>query len=121
MANEEQQQPEKSETVDPTVAKCAELKLKHNTNVFAIVIKGGENVEDAVAYIKEPTLTTELMVLDRGMMGSMWATCSDVLDTHLIKEESDPRICESNKPYWKGAIRMIMQMIETSHGEFKKK
>jgi hypothetical protein len=98
--------------------KCAELISIHKVKVVPY-LGYDEDGSAVVGYIKEPPRHVKLMLMDKGISKPITAA-SDILDSCLIVEESDPRIMSNDKFYF-GAVFVANNLIETALSQFKKK
>ena len=71
--------------------KRLELKTIHGVEVHAIFFNTKEDGE-VVGYLKEPDRISKMRALDMFTMGQFALSASTLLETCLIKEESDTRI-----------------------------
>lgn len=97
--------------------KAEELSLKHGVKVVPIVF-GPEN-DRVVGYLKEIPRIAKLRIMDK-MLTEPFSACDQVLESCLIREESDPRILGEDEHYL-GAVNEISNMVKVSMSQFKKK
>lgn len=110
--------------VNEEAAKLAiELTTKHGVKVSPIVFKVDKNAtESIVGFIKEPPRFVKLRMMDKGMTSPITAA-SEVMETCLIKEESDARIyseLSENDVYYMGATMVVYSMVEVAINQLKK-
>ena len=106
-------------------AKATELAKKYGvTKVHVYVGIDPETNDRIVGYLKEPSYTQKIFILDKTAQGLMFATADSMLDTLTLKEESDPKTYESI-PLWEsyrlGMVGTCVSIIETVQNSFKKK
>lgn len=104
-------------------AKAAELSAQMNVKVIPFVFKDEETGADIVGFIKEPPRAVKLAMLDKSMTGSFTAA-SEVLESILIKEHSDPRIYSEKSEddrFYLGAVMAAYDRVKFSINTLKKK
>ena len=103
--------------------KAEELSVKHNCKVTPIVFHDEEKSEDIIGYIKEPNRMTKLRVMDKAMTSPVTAS-SELFDSIIIKEESDPRFTSEKSEddkYYIGGTMEAFKTVEIAVNTFKKK
>jgi hypothetical protein len=105
----------------------AAIESKLGKRVVPIVILEIGNPENrVVGFMVRPDLVTQLRLSDRGqqyMTGFSQEEAHKVLESLLLKAESDPRITpdtEEGELYWKGAILCLYEFIKTAVPIIKK-
>jgi hypothetical protein len=104
-------------------ARANELSLKHQTKVHPLVFSTEGSDEQIIGYIKEPPRFVKLRVMDKGLTAPVSAA-SEIVDSYLLKEESDPRIYSEspdNDKYYIGATLEAYNMVTLAVNQFKKK
>lgn len=97
--------------------KAEELSVKHGVKVIPVVF-GPEN-DRAVGYLKEIPRLAKLRVMDKLML-EPYTACEALVESQLIKEESDPRLMTDDSMYI-GVVQAIQDMVSVSVNQFKKK
>jgi hypothetical protein len=116
------------EVKEPTVLELAkkkaeELSVQMNVKVHAIVFKDEETGQDIVGFIKEPSRAVKLAMLDKSMIGG-FSAASEVLESILIKEESDARIYSEKSEddrFYLGAVSAAYDRVKLAVNLLKKK
>jgi GH43 family beta-xylosidase len=108
---------------DVAEKKAEELTAQFGVKVHPILFKDPETDQDILGFIKEPSRMVKLAMLDKSMIGS-FSAASEVLESILIKEHSDPRIY-SEKPeddrFYLGAVMAAYDRVRFSVNILKKK
>lgn len=103
--------------------KAKELSIKYQTKVNPIVFKVDAESDDIViGYLKEPQRFVKLRMMDKGMTSPITAA-SEVMETCLIKEESDPRImseAQENDVFYIGATKVVYDLVQVAINLVKK-
>jgi hypothetical protein len=110
-------------TKEEAILKADELTKTLNVKVHPIVFQDNENSEPIIGFIKEPSRMVKLAVLDKSVMGG-FSAAAEVLDSILIKEESDPRIYSENPEHdsiYLGAVSACYELITLNRNLLKKK
>jgi hypothetical protein len=97
--------------------KSEELSLKYGVKVTPLIF--GPEEDRVVGYLKEMPRIAKVRVMDK-MLTEPFTACEQLLESCLIKEESDPRIMSEDKHYM-GALNEISNMVQVSMNQFKKK
>lgn len=103
--------------------KAVELSAQLNAKVHAIVFKDKETEQYIVGFIKEPNRMIKLALLDKSVMGG-YSAASEVLESVLLKEHSDPRIYSErteDDSIYLGAVAAVYDLIKLSVNQAKKK
>lgn len=110
-------------TKEEAEKKAGELSVSMSVKVHAIVFQESEGSEEVVGFIKEPSRMVKLAVLDKSVMGG-FSAASEMLESVLLKEHSDPRIysekSEDDKIYL-GAVMAAYDLVKFSVNTLKKK
>lgn len=110
-------------TKEEAEIKAQELSVSMGVKVHAIVFQENEGSPEIVGFIKEPSRMVKLAVLDKSVMGG-FSAASEMLESVLIKEHSDPRIysekSEDDKIYL-GAVMAAYDLVKFSVNMLKKK
>jgi hypothetical protein len=110
-------------TQEEAVKKAEDLSVSMSKKVHAIFFKENKDGEEIVGFIKEPSRSLKLAVLDKAVQG-MTSAAAQMLDSVLIKEESDPRIyserSEDDEIYL-GAVMAALDLIKVGQNTLKKK
>lgn len=100
-----------------------ELTASLGVKVHAIVFKESDDSPEIVGFIKEPSRMVKLAVLDKSVMGG-FSAAAEMLESVLIKDQSDPRIyserTEDDKIYL-GAVMAAYDLVKFSVNTLKKK
>lgn len=110
-------------TREEIAAKADELSKTLGVKVHPIVFKETEDGPEIVGYIKEPSRLVKLRMLDKTLLGP-YTAAAEVLETILIKGESDPRIFSESPEHDKiylGAVMAAYETVRTSVDQYKKK
>lgn len=111
------------EVNDLAADKAKELSLKYGVKVSPIVFKESKQSQEIiVGFIKEPPRFVKLRMMDKGMTSPITAA-SEVMETCLIKEESDARIYSElpeNDVFYMGATMVVYAMVEVAINQLKK-
>lgn len=99
--------------------KANELSEKFSCKVTPIVFHDEEKDEDVIGYIKEPNRMTKLRVMDKAINSPITAA-SELFDSIVITEESDPRFFSDDK-YYIGGTMEAFKTVEIAVNTFKKK
>lgn len=103
--------------------KAEELSLKLGCKVTPIVFYDEEKNEDVIGYIKEPNRMTKLRVMDKAMTSPVTAS-SELFDSIIVKEDSDPRFTSEKSEddkYYIGGTMEAFKTVEIAVNTFKKK
>lgn len=110
-------------TKEEAQIKADELTTSLGIKVHAIVFQESQDSTEVVGFIKEPSRMLKLAVLDKSVMGS-FSAASEMLESVLLKEHSDPRIyserSEDDKIYL-GAVMAAYDLVKFSVNTLKKK
>lgn len=103
--------------------KADKLSEKLGVTVHPIIFQEDKDSPLIVGYIKEPSRMVKLAVLDKSVMGG-FSAAAEMLETVLLKEESDPRIyserSEDDKIYL-GTVMAAYDLVKFSVNTLKKK
>ncbi|RYD57018.1 MAG: hypothetical protein EOP56_09430 [Sphingobacteriales bacterium] len=110
-------------TKEQIEAKAKELSEKHACKVHGFEFINPENGDQVIGYIKEPNRLLKLYALDKGAL-QLYSVGVQLIDSCLIKDESDPRIyseSQEHDTYYFGAIDFANGLIALSRDQLKKK
>ncbi|MDQ2718240.1 MAG: hypothetical protein M3Z26_00560 [Bacteroidota bacterium] len=103
--------------------KADKLSEQLGVTVHTIIFQEEKDGPLIVGFIKEPSRMVKLAVLDKSVMGG-FSAAAEMLDTVLLKQESDPRIyserSEDDKIYL-GAVMAAYDLVKFSVNTLKKK
>lgn len=116
---------EREQVVKEMALHAEELSKEHNTKVHPLLFVDIEKGEFVKGYLKEPNLMTKLMILDKGVMSAL-SSCAGVLPLYVIESESDSRLYRESSnpadhPHYLGAANYLMNLVQTSQDQMKKK
>lgn len=100
-----------------------EYKLKGVYKVHPIVFHDEKTGEDIVGYVKEPSRSAKMAVMDRAALGA-YSVVEEILDSILIKEKSDPRMFsedQANDSIHMGLVMAVYKLIEFKTNTASKK
>lgn len=112
----------KKSAVEAAEEKAAELSQLLGVKVHPLVFKD-DNGGDVIGFIKEPNRAVKIAMLDKSIMGG-FSAASEVLEGHLLREHSDPRIYSENPEHDKiniGAVMAAYDLVKFSVNQAKKK
>lgn len=102
MEEQDTQQIPALEPMQEAMNKGKELEKKFGLPVHTMIFFGknadGKYDENdlVVGYVKEPSFLVKARAMDKSLIGMAFTASIEILDSCLIKEESDPRIlCET--------------------------
>ena len=93
--------------------KADKLSEKLGITVHPIVFQEDKDSPLVVGYIKEPSRMVKLAVLDKSVMGG-FSAAAEMLETVLLKEESDPRIYSERSEDDKIYLGAVMAAISSA-------
>jgi hypothetical protein len=108
--------------IDPHV-RAAQLSEKFGVKVHPLVFKDPESENTIIGFMKEPSRQVKLAVLDKAVMGG-FSAAAEMLETILIREESDPRIYSDKSEddnIYLGAVMAAYNIVQFSVNQAKKK
>lgn len=103
--------------------KADELTAQLGVKVTPLLFKDAETGEEILGFIKEPSRQVKLAMLDKSMIGS-FSAASEVLESILLKEHSDPRIFSEKSEddrFYLGAVMAAYDRVKFSVNILKKK
>ena len=110
--------------VDEKVKELSD-RLKKTVHPIAM-LDVDNNGEYVIGYFTHPDMTAQLRMIDMSQEkgnGFSYEAASKMLESLLIKEESDPKInqTQDGERYWKGALPYIMEFMIAAVPLLKKK
>ena len=112
-------------TQEEIQVKSDELSRVHNCKVHPLVFKNPLDENDQiVGYVKEPQFEVKTRIADK--FDQPISSTAAILDSYLIKEESDARIYDrdlvmKDDQYRMGACVILYDSVKYSINQFKKK
>lgn len=103
--------------------KAKDLTRLHGTTVHPIVLKG-DNGQTHIGFIKEPKRQAKMAAFDRmAMSGSLTEAGEIILNSSLIREESDPNMGHesTNDKVYIGACLECVHYVQVYVDDYKKK
>jgi hypothetical protein len=110
-------------TQDEAKQKASDLTALMGVTVHAIVFQENADSPEIIGFIKEPSRQVKLAVLDKSVMGG-FSAASEMLESILLKEHSDPRIYSENSAddkIYLGAVMAAYDLVKFSLNTVKKK
>lgn len=104
--------------MDTTYTK-EQLTDQYKCPVIEFVVTN-EGEDPATGFMKTPNIDMKLRLLDAISNGNAATVASQILEGHLLKTESDPRISKLNDEYWIGATSVVIRLVKSASGEIKK-
>jgi hypothetical protein len=99
------------------------LKAKGVFKVHPIVFRDEKTSDVITGFVKEPSRMAKMAVMDKALMGSFSAV-EEILDSVLIKEESDPRMWSESQEFddiRMGLVMAVYNLIRYKSNTLKKK
>ena len=93
-----------------------ELSDKYKSKVHHILVAGKHDV-----YIKEPSRSDKLRVLDAVVNRGVFTAASGMLESCLLKVESDENVNEKNHSMYISCVSYCVNLIQFLRDQYKKK
>ena len=104
--------------------KAEELSKREGVKVTGILFYQGGNVHDPIkGYLKEPTRTAKLRIMDKSDQSGNYSAGAEMLEFCLLKADSDPRLSSEAPQYddiFMGAVLAAQGLIQASINQVKK-
>lgn len=121
----QKEQEQKDHELQASLKKQAEeLGKLYHTAVYPLFFVVPETGERVTGFVKEPTLMTKLMIMDKSMTNPVSTTAS-ALPTCIVEEHSDKRLyIQSENPIdqalYIGAVMFVLDLVKRAQNQIKK-